>query len=162
MLSDHPMTRDHQRQWIGSAGASHRSGGFGRSDPAGNFGVGGSGSHRNFPERLPDPLLERAAPKIEQQVERTPRRFDQPNHLGQVLRQLLVSPKESCVGIPFLQLAGNGSRIVAQKNRTDTPFSPGDQDRAQGTMTDGIVELGWLPSDSWSAHLIVLSGSGFS
>src|SRR3954469_25017306 len=94
-LSDHPMTRDHQRQWIGSAGASDRSGGFGRSDPAGNFGVGGSGARRNLPERLPDPLLERAAAEIEQEVERAPRGFDQPNHLGQVLRQLLVSPKES-------------------------------------------------------------------
>jgi hypothetical protein len=101
---------------------------------------------------LPDPLLEGAAAEIEQEVERAPGGFDQPNHLGQVLSQFLIPPEQRGSGKPIFQLAGNGLRIVAQENGADASVSPGYQDEAHRTMADRIVELGWLSSDGWSVH----------
>jgi hypothetical protein len=68
------------------------------------------------------------------------------------LSQVLVSPEQSGLGEWFFQLAGNGFRIVAQENGTEPPLSPGDQDGAQGTTADRVVELGGMPSDGWNAH----------
>jgi hypothetical protein len=135
------MTGDNQCQRIGGAGASHRSNRFGRSDSAGDFRVGGGGSRRSFPERLPDPLLKGGAPKIEQKIEGAARGFDQTNHLRQVSSQLMVSAEQSGVGKSGRQFASNGFRVVAQENGTDPPITPRDQDQPQGTLADRVVEL---------------------
>jgi hypothetical protein len=117
------MTGDRNCEGIDGTGVGHCSHGPRGPDPAGHFRVGRCGPSRNFPQRLPDALLEGGAPEVEQQIERPRRSLNQADHLGDQLSEIRIAADELGPGEPLGQLPDDSFGLIAEENGADAAFT---------------------------------------
>ncbi len=90
----------------------------------------------DFPQSLPDALLERCSANVEWKVEPQFWRFDKSDHLCDPLFEFLISDAKLRVEKTVLEITDEAVRIFSKQNSAYSPGACCNKDRSQRALTD--------------------------
>src|SRR2546422_861271 len=122
VVAHDPVAGNGDRDRVRRASLPDCAHGFRRADALRDLRVRHRGSGRDLAQRLPDALLKGGAAHIERQVEPERRRFDEADHLGDPLLEVLVAADQ---GPPWRPIARSPRR-----RRSRSPWESGPRARA--------------------------------
>ena len=139
---DHAVAGDRHGDAVRGAGASHRAHRFRRADRLGDVRVARGRARRNAAERLPHAMLKGGALDVEGKVEIGARVLDEGDDPGGEPLERLVAADQTRAGELILEVAEQGSRVVAEKDGAYALVARSDENGAERALADGEFDRG--------------------
>jgi len=127
---------DYDGDWVCGAGASDSADCLWHADAVRNLRVGDGLARGDFPEGLPNFLLEGCALQVERQVKPGAGLFNETDYTGDKAFVVAVAANQTRPGETVLEVAGELGGIIAQQDRANAFVGRRDEDGTEGTFAD--------------------------